>query len=247
MPGSGPVSRRSCPQNAIDEGGARVRASQHSDPQRLGEVEFAAVLLLPQDQRLGVALFTFVQTGGRRQDGHERVIELAQAFAMLGGKRDRVAEAEGEGLVDAIAPGKSFALLAITMIGLPARRTAWTKCRSPAVRPARASKTNRITSQSASAASVCARMRPASVAGTALFEAGRVDDGEGEIGKPRVTLAAVAGDAGLIVDQRELPPDEPVEECRFANVRPADDRDPGAHVFSSRFRAAKARPHSQSS
>ena len=29
----------------------------------------------------------------------------------------------------------------------------------------------------------------------ALFEAGRVDDGEGEIGKPRVALAAVAGDA----------------------------------------------------
>src|SRR5580704_5451187 len=51
----------------------------------------------------------------------------------------------------------------MTMIGLPARRTAWAKCWSAAVRPARASTTNRIASQSMRAASVCARMRPASV------------------------------------------------------------------------------------
>ena len=85
---------------------------------------------------------------------------------MLGGERDRIAEAEAEGFVDAVAPASPSALLAMTMIGLPARRTAAAKCRSAAVRPARASKTNRIASQSASAASVCARMRPASVAGS---------------------------------------------------------------------------------
>src|SRR6202046_5736658 len=52
------------------------------------------------------------------------------------------------------------------MIGLLARRTAWAKCWSAEVSPARASTTNRITSQSISAASVCARMRPASVSGS---------------------------------------------------------------------------------
>ena len=52
------------------------------------------------------------------------------------------------------------------MIGLPARRTAAAKCRSAGLSPARASTTNRIASQSASAASVCARIRPASVSGS---------------------------------------------------------------------------------
>src|SRR6202453_892450 len=54
----------------------------------------------------------------------------------------------------------------MTMIGLPARRTAWAKWRSAPVRPARASTTNRIASQSMRAISVCARMRPASVSGS---------------------------------------------------------------------------------
>src|SRR5208283_1216456 len=54
----------------------------------------------------------------------------------------------------------------MTRIGLPARRMAAAKCRSVPVIPARASMRNRIASQSVSAVSVWARMRPASVSGS---------------------------------------------------------------------------------
>ena len=69
-----------------------------------GEIEFAAVLLFAQDQRLGLALLVRVETRGGRQDFDQRVVEFAQALAMLGGEGDRLAEAEAEGLVDAVAP-----------------------------------------------------------------------------------------------------------------------------------------------
>ena len=59
----------------------------------------------------------------------------------------------------------------------------------------------------------------------ALLEPGRVHDGESEIGEPRLALAPVARHPGLIVDQGELPPDQPVEQGRLADIRPADDRD----------------------
>ena len=41
----------------------------------------------------------------------------------------------------------------------------------------------------------------------------------------RLALAPVAGHARPVVDQRELLPDEPVEQGRLADIRPADDRD----------------------
>ena len=84
------------------------------------------------------------------------------------------------------------------------------------------------------------RAHPARKRGRVAFlEAGRVDDGEGKVGEPRLALAAVAGDARLIVDERELAPDEAVEQSRLADVRPADDRDLGAHVISSPARLAR--------
>src|SRR3990170_4812870 len=41
----------------------------------------------------------------------------------------------------------------------------------------------------------------------------------------------VAGDARLVVDQRQLLADQPVEQRRFADVRPADDHDLGEGAF----------------
>ena len=82
----------------------------------------------------------------------------------------------------------------------------------------------------------------------ALLQPGGVDDGEGEIAELRLALAAVAGDAGLIVDQRELAADQPVEQRRLADVRAADDGDFGGHgllrasaTARRRGRAASAR------
>ena len=48
-------------------------------------------------------------------------------------------------------------------------------------------------------------------------------DGEFEIAETPLALAAVAGDAGLVIDQRELLPDQPVEQRRFSDIGPADD------------------------
>ena len=53
-----------------------------------------------------------------------------------------------------------------------------------------------------------------------LVEAGRIDDGELEVAQPPLALAAVAGDAGKVVDQRKLPPDKAVEQRRLADIRP---------------------------
>ena len=45
-----------------------------------------------------------------------------------------------------------------------------------------------------------------------------------QVAEPRLALAAVPGHAGQVVDQRQAPPDQPVEQRRLADVRPADDR-----------------------
>ena len=72
-------------------------------------------------------------------------------------------------------------------------------------------------------------MRPARLAGAALFEARGVDRGEFEIAEPAVTLAAVARHARPVVDQRQPLADQAVEQRRLADVRPADDGDGEAH------------------
>ena len=53
---------------------------------------------------------------------------------------------------------------------------------------------------------------------------------EVEIAEPRLALAAVARDARPIVDQRQPPADQPVEQRRLADIRPADDGDGEAHA-----------------
>src|SRR5690606_2283975 len=55
----------------------------------------------------------------------------------------------------------------------------------------------------------------------------RVDHGEVQPQQVRIAEAAVARDAGLVVDQRELLADEPVEQRRLADVGTADDDDLG--------------------
>ena len=103
---------------------SRVRPPQHGDAQRLVEVGLAAVLLFAENERFRHLLLVRVEARGARQDFDQRVVEFAQALAMLRGERDRVAEAEAEGVINAVAPAPPSALLAMTMIGLPARRTA---------------------------------------------------------------------------------------------------------------------------
>ena len=63
-----------------------------------------------------------------------------------------------------------------------------------------------------------------------ILVAGGVEHAEFQIAEPPLALAAVAGDAGLVVDQRELPADQPVEQRRFADIGPADNSDGDAHA-----------------
>ena len=56
----------------------------------------------------------------------------------------------------------------------------------------------------------------------------------------RFTCTAITRHTRLIIDKRELPTDQTVEQCRFADIRSADQRDRKRH-FSSPFDDAPLR------
>src|SRR6202035_1852263 len=62
-----------------------------------------------------------------------------------------------------------------------------------------------------------------------LVEARGVDDGEFEIAETPLSLPAIARDAGFVIDQRKLLPDQPVEQRRFSDIGPADDGNREGH------------------
>jgi len=62
-----------------------------------------------------------------------------------------------------------------------------------------------------------------------LLEPGRVDDPETEICDPAFAFTAVTGHPGCIVDERQPPADQPVEECGLADVRPSENCNRKAH------------------
>jgi len=59
--------------------------------------------------------------------------------------------------------------------------------------------------------------------------AGSVDDGEVEAQKMSLALAPVAGDAGLVIDQRQLLADQAVEKGGLAHIGPPDNGNCGQH------------------
>src|SRR3546814_8794760 len=58
---------------------------------------------------------------------------------------------------------------------------------------------------------------------------GVVDDGEIDAQQVRLPLPPVAGHAGLVVDQRQLLADEPVEKGVLAYIGASDDGNGGQH------------------
>ena len=72
-------------------------------------------------------------------------------------------------------------------------------------------------------------------AGRGFFQAGRIDDTELQPGKLGIALAAVARNSGLVIDNGVLPADQPVEQCRFADIRPPDDGNGGGHYKTARL------------
>ncbi len=213
---------------------------EHGDAQGLGEIEFAAVLFFAQDQRLGLVLLVRVEARGGGQDFDQRVVEFAQALAMLGGERDRLAKAETEHLVDAGLPGRAFRLVGDEddrLVGAAHRlREMLVGVGEPGARVDHEQDRVAIDERRF-------RLRahaPGERFRIALFKTGGVDDGEGEVRDPAFALAAVARDARLVVDERQPAADQPVEQRRLADIRPADDRDFGAHVVPARRRRRRS-------
>ena len=140
---------------------------------------------------------------------------------MLGGNRDRVAEAEVEGFVSAVAPGRPFRL-----VGDEDHRLAGTAHALGEVTIAFGHAGARVDEEQHGVAIGERRLglgahAPRQRLAVARLQAGGVDDGEDEIAEPRFAFAAVAGDAGLVVDQRQLAADQPIEQRRLADVRAA--------------------------
>ena len=65
--------------------------------------------------------------------------------------------------------------------------------------------------------------------GRHVLQTGGIDDGECERADPAFADPAVAGDAGLVVDQRLALADQPVEQGRLAHIGAADDGDGEGH------------------
>ena len=134
----------------------------------------------------------------------QRVVEIAEPLAMLGRDLDRLAQTQRVASCAGCAVLPS-PLLATRTTGLLARRAKSAKAWSFGVRPARASITN-INARPPDRGFGLLLHSPGQRALGALVQPGGIDDREFEIAEPPLALAAVAGDAGLVIDQRELLP-----------------------------------------
>jgi len=63
-----------------------------------------------------------------------------------------------------------------------------------------------------------------------VFQARRVDDGEVHVGDAAGCLAAVAGDAGHVMDDRQSAADQTVEKGGLADIGATDDGDPECRI-----------------
>ena len=62
-----------------------------------------------------------------------------------------------------------------------------------------------------------------------LVETGRIDGEAYAAGEMGLALAAIAGDARLVIDKRQLLPNQPVEQRRLADIGPADNGNRKGH------------------
>ena len=167
----------------------------------------------------------------------QRVVELAHALAMLGRDLDGIAEAEREGFHRA-----GIAMLAFALVGDQQHRLVGVagEIGKGAIvgRQAHAGidhEEQRVGLRDRGLG-LLLHARGQRALG-ALVEAGGIDDGEVEIAEPGLALAAVAGDARQVIDQRELLPDQAVEQRRFADIGSADNGNRKGHGSFVRCRS----------
>ena len=171
-----------------------------------------------------------------RHQRAQRVVEIAEALAMLGRNLDRIAKPERIGFHRA-----GIALPALALVGDQNHRlvgAAREIGKGAVVRRqtrARVDHEHQGIGKPDRGLGLLLHPRGQRTLG-ALVEARGIDDGEFEIAETPLALAAVAGDAGLVIDQRELLSDQPVEQRRFSDIGPADNGNgEGGHQRSVRL------------
>ena len=210
-------------QDTVDEGGlARVGAAHDGDPHR--------AVLAALGRRAG---------GRVGRDLGEARAQLVEAHAVLARQRDRLSEAQREGVVEARIGG-----LALVLVGGQHHRAAALLAdqvgqlavqRGDAL--ARVHEEQRDVRRADRALGQRAHPARQAVVGL-LLEACGVDDGEAQVAQAPLALAQVAGDAGAVVHQRQPLADEAVEQGGLAHVGPPDDGEGEAHGRA----AGSARP-----
>ena len=150
---------------------------------------------------------------------------------MLGGERDRIAEAELERLI-----GAGHADFAFGFIGdqhhrhlAPTQQLGEMPVERGHARP-RVDHHQHDIGLADRALGLLAHARQ-QAAILDILEPGGIDNREIEPGQARPALAPVTRDAGQIVDKRQLLADQTVEQRRLADIRPADDRGRKAHII----------------
>ena len=197
-------------------------------------------LIVRQGFELGVDLVRDHVAGALRMLA-DRVVEFAQALAMLGGDRHRLAQPQAERLAQ---PGDGGAALAFVgdqddrRLGLAQAPCEMLVQRRDA--GARVDQQQRHVGFLDRRLGLLAHARFEGFV-ERLFQPGGVDHGEIEIAQMRRAEPPVAGHPGLIVDQRKLLADQPVEQGRFADIGPADDGDGQAHAAISAQSDARCR------
>ena len=216
VPASGPVSSRSSPSRwliSVD----LPALGRPTMATRIGRCRAASSSVFARLRRLLVFLRRL------RHQRAQRVVEFAKALAVLGRNRDRLAETERIGLDRA-----GLAVLALALVGDQQHRLVGAADEIGEGAIGRRQSGAGIDHEQQRVRELdrglglLLHARGQRALG-ALVEARSVDDREFEIAEPRLAFAPVARDAGHVIDQRELPPDQPVEQGRFADIRPADD------------------------
>ena len=161
--------------------------------------------------------------GGIGHQHTQRVVEIAEALAMLGGNLHGIAEAERIGF-----HRTDFAMPAFALVGDQHHRLVGAAGKigeGPVVRRqpgARVDHEHQRVGKRDRGFGLLLHPRGERALG-AFVEPCGIDHGEFEIAETPVSLAAVAGDTGFVVDERELLSDQPVEQRRFSDIGPADN------------------------
>ena len=171
-----------------------------------------------------VVLLGFVVQLRKVDIGRQRVEQVAQPFAMLGRDRDRVAQPQTIGLADAGNAGAA--------LGLVGDQDDRRLLLAQIARDQRIERGDTLACVDDEQHDVGVAHRLFGLAAhprlhtgiVNVLQPGRVDDAERRAGQHRIGLAAVTGDARLIVDDRQALAAQAVEESRFPDIGPADDR-----------------------